>query len=166
MPSEEKEGKEDKEGKKILVNLHMRKIMQFVPKPVKEKIDKENDEFSFTMNLSNDEFVLFIYHVLSIDPPENLKSEYLELCYECFHLKQMLVDEEEKSINIAEWAATRFRELIDGHGWEFLKNFGQNWDADILSIEKSTRSVIKSLLDCVVSDIIKSASLNQELEET
>ena len=55
----------------------MKKIMPFVPKGVKERIDKENDEFSFTMNLSNDEFALFIYHILSIDPPENLKSEYL-----------------------------------------------------------------------------------------
>lgn len=114
--TEEGENKEKKE-EKVLVRLDMKKIPQFVPKEIKEKIDKENDEFSFTMNLSNDEFALFIYHILSIDPPETLKSEYLELCYECFHLKQMLMDEEEKSINIAEWAATRFKELIDGHGW-------------------------------------------------
>ena len=54
--------------------LDMKKIPLFVPENLKEKINKTNDEFSFTINLSNDEFALFIYHVLSIDPPENLKK--------------------------------------------------------------------------------------------
>lgn len=66
----------------------MRKINQFIPKNIKDKIDQENDEFSFTMNLSNNEFAAFIYNILSIDPPESLRAEYLELCYECLHLKQ------------------------------------------------------------------------------
>ena len=121
---EKEEEKEEKEGEKkveepkiIEVLLDMKKIPLFVPENLKEKINKINDEFSFTINLSNDEFALFIYHVLSIDPPENLKKEYLELCYECFHLKQQLVDEEHSSINLSEWAAKRFKEIIGGHGW-------------------------------------------------
>ena len=136
-----------------------------MPDKLKEKINKANDEFSFTINLSNDEFALFIYHILYIDPPENLKNEYLELCYECFHLRQQLVDEEQGTINLSEWAAKRFKEIIGGHGWEFLKNFGKNWESDILSIERSTRTVIKSLLECVVSDIMKSNNLNSELDD-
>lgn len=55
----------------------------------------------------------------------------------------------------------RFKELIDDHGLEFLQNFGKNWDSDLVSIEKSTRIVTKSLLNCVVSDIIKSDKLNE-----
>lgn len=31
----------------------MNRIGQVVPKQIKDKIDQENDEFSFTMNLSN-----------------------------------------------------------------------------------------------------------------
>lgn len=51
----------------------MKKIGQFVPKSIKDKIDQENDEFSFTMNLSNNEFAAFIHHILSINPPESLR---------------------------------------------------------------------------------------------
>lgn len=46
-----------------------------------------------------------------------------------------------------------------------MKNFGKNWESDILSIDKSTRTVIKSLLECVISDIMKSNKLNDELEQ-
>lgn len=74
----------------------------------------------------------------------------------------MVTDEEDRSVGIAECASVRFKELIDGHGLEFLKNFGKNWDSDIVSHEKSTRSVTKSLLSCVVSDIIKFNKLNDQ----
>ncbi len=73
---------------------------------------------------------------------------------------------EGNSLTLSEWAAKRFKEIVKGHGWEFLKNFGKNWESDILSIEKSTRVGIKNLLECVISDIIQSNNLNNELEET
>lgn len=46
----------------------------------------------------------------------------------------MVNDEEDRSIPIADWASKRFKELIGGYGFEFLKNFGKNWDADIVNI--------------------------------
>lgn len=60
-----------------------------------------------------------------IDPPGNLTTEFLELCYECFNLRTMIDDGE--GVSLSEWAATRFKQIIGGHGWEFLKSFGQNW---------------------------------------
>ena len=89
----------------------------------------------------------------------------MELCYECFHLKQII--DEEESVSLSEWAAKRFREIISGHGWEFLKNFGQSWESDIIAIEKSTRIGMKNLLECVISDIINDITKNggMELEE-
>jgi hypothetical protein len=72
--------------------------------------------------------------------------------------------DESNSLSLSEWAAKRFKEIVKGHGWEFLKNFGKNWESDILSIEKSTRVGIKNLLECVITDIIQSNQLNNELE--
>lgn len=122
---------------------------------MREKISKANEEFSFTLNLSNDEFAHFLHKILSIDPPESLSTEYLELCYECFPLRT-LVDEQEGT-SLSEWATKRFKQIIGGHGWEFLKSFGQNWESDILSIERSTRIGMKNLLQCVISDIIRTS---------
>ncbi len=68
-------------------------------------------------------------------------------------------------MSLSEWAAKRFKEIVKGHGWEFLKNFGKNWESDILSIEKSTRVGIKNLLECVITDIIHSNNLNNEFEQ-
>jgi hypothetical protein len=68
-------------------------------------------------------------------------------------------------LSLSEWAAKRFKEIVKGHGWEFLKNFGKNWESDILSIEKSTRVGIKNLLECVITDIIHSNNLNNEFEQ-
>jgi hypothetical protein len=42
--------------------------------------------------------------------------------------------DESNSLSLSEWAAKRFKEIVKGHGWEFLKNFGKNWESDILSI--------------------------------
>jgi hypothetical protein len=108
-----------------------------------------------------------LYKILSIQPPDELTTEYLELCYECFHLKQVVGEsnEEGSSLSLSEWAAKRFKEIVKGHGWEFLKNFGKNWESDILSIEKSTRIGIKNLLECVITDIIQSNNLNNEFEQ-
>ena len=75
-----------------------------------------------------------------------------------------IVDESE-GITLSEWAARRFKDLIGGHGWSFLKSFGQNWEADILSIERSTRIGIKNLLQCVIIDIIKTAATEDESGE-
>ena len=66
---------------------------------------------------------------------------------------KQIIDEEE-GVTLSEWAAKRLREIITGHGWEFLKNFGQSWESDIITIEKSTRVGMKNLLECVISDII------------
>ena len=79
----------------------MNKIGQVVPKNIKDKIDQQNDEFSFTMNLSNNEFAAFIHNVLSINPPESLREEYLELCYECLNLKQTIKVSQNKSISVS-----------------------------------------------------------------
>lgn len=68
-------------------------------------------------------------------------------------------------MSLSEWAAKRFKELIGGHGWEFLKSFGQNWESDILSIERSTRVGIKNLLQCVIIDIIKTAKEEDDSTE-
>lgn len=40
------------------------------------------------LNVSNNEFAQFVYRILSIDPPDSLKADFLELCHECFSLKQ------------------------------------------------------------------------------
>ena len=84
------------------------KITQYVPEQIKQNISKTNEEFSFSLNLANDEFAYFLYKILSIKPSEELTTEYLELCYECFHLKQ-LVGEEDESSTLSEWAAKRFK---------------------------------------------------------
>lgn len=55
-------------------------------------------------------------------------------------------------------------ELIQDHGWEFMKSFGQNWESDIMNIDKSTRTVTKCLLQCAITDIIKSNNFNSEFE--
>ena len=112
------------------------------------------------MNLSNDEFAHFLHKCLAIDPPPSLTTEFLELCYECFHLRTV-VDEEE-GVTLAEWAAGRFKQIIGGHGWEFLKAFGQNWESDILSIERGTRVAMKNLLQCVITDIIGAAEKEED----
>lgn len=52
-PSES--GQKEKEvQKKITVQLDPTKIPMFVPEEQKNKISKANEEFSFTLNLSND----------------------------------------------------------------------------------------------------------------
>lgn len=66
------------------------KIPGYVPENLRQKISKANEDFSFSLNLSNDEFAHFLYKILSIQPPDELTTEYLELCYECFHLKQVV----------------------------------------------------------------------------
>ena len=75
-----------------------------------------------------------------------------------------MVDEAE-GVPLSEWAAKRFKELIGGHGWQFLKAFGQNWESDIISIERATRVGIKNLLQCVIIDIIKTAENEEESTE-
>ena len=115
------------------------------------------------MNLSNDEFAHFLHKCLSIDPPASLTTEFLELCYECFHLRTVV--DEEQGLTLSEWAAGRFKQIIGGHGWEFLKAFGQNWESDILSIERSTRVAMKNLLQCVITDIIQAAEREADASE-
>jgi len=79
-----------------LVNLDPAKIPAFVPENLRQKISKANEEFSFSLNLSNDEFAYFLYKILSIQPSDELTTEYLELCYECFHLKQVVEESTEE----------------------------------------------------------------------
>ena len=86
----------------------------FVPSKLSDKINKANEEFSFTMNLSNDEFAHFLHKCLSIDPPASLTTEFLELCYECFHLRTVV--DEEQGLTLSEWAAGRFKQIINGYG--------------------------------------------------
>jgi hypothetical protein len=97
------------------VSLHPERIPLYVPESLRDKISKANEEFSFTLNLSNDEFAHFLHKILSIDPPADLTTEFLELCYECFHLRTLLEDQD--GVTLSEWAAKRFREIIGGHGW-------------------------------------------------
>jgi hypothetical protein len=61
---------EEAEKAKILVNLDPMKIPAFVPENLRQKISKANEEFSFSLNLSNDEFAYFLYKILSIQPTE------------------------------------------------------------------------------------------------
>ena len=51
------------------MELDPQKVPLFVPEELKNKISKANEEFSFTLNLSNDEFAHFLHKVLTIDPP-------------------------------------------------------------------------------------------------
>jgi hypothetical protein len=46
-----------------------------------------------------------------------------------------------------------------------LKSFGQNWESDILSIERSTRIGIKNLLQCVIIDIIHSSEAEEDSKD-
>ena len=39
-----------------------------------ESINKANEEFSFTINLSNDEFAHFLHKILTINPPSSLST--------------------------------------------------------------------------------------------
>lgn len=83
------EGEEKKEEavKKIIVELDSHSVPHYVPEDLSNKISKANEQFSFTLNLSNDEFAHFLHKVLTVDPPENLSTQFLELCYECFNLR-------------------------------------------------------------------------------
>ena len=47
-----------------------------------------------------------------------------------------------------------------------MKAFGQNWESDILSIERSTRVAMKNLLQCVISDIIRTSEKEEVKSET
>jgi hypothetical protein len=90
------------------------KVPAYVPERLVTRINKSNEEFSMNLNVSNNEFAQFVYRILSIDPPKSLRVEYLDLCFECFHLKQNI---EGSDLSIADWMAKRFRELIVGSGW-------------------------------------------------
>lgn len=88
-----------------------------------------------------------------IDPPEHLKSEFLELCYECFPLKQTIGD---TSLGIADEMPKRFNELIKGSGWEFFEKQSRHWNKDLFNLERSMRIGTKRLIISVLGDILAS----------
>ena len=102
------------------------------------------------LNVSNNQFAQFVYRILSIDPPASLKTEYLELCYECFHFKQQI---ENSEVVISDWMAKRFKELITGLGWQFLPAIS-SWQKEIFSQDKANKASMRNLLISVVTDII------------
>lgn len=126
---EEPEEQKEPEKPKLLASLDIQKVPYYVPDKLVSKINKSNEEFSMSLNVSNTEFAYFIYRILSIQPPESLKGEFIQLCHECFHFKQQLENDE----SLSEWMIKRFKELIVGSGWRFYDQAVKAWEKDILS---------------------------------
>lgn len=97
---------EEPPAPKIRSVIDFSQVPYFVPDKLVAKINKSNEEFSMNLNVSNNEFAQFVYRILSIDPPKSLKTEFLELCYECFHFKQHIDSSE---MSLSDWMAKRFR---------------------------------------------------------
>lgn len=101
----------------------------------------------------------FLHRISLIDPPEHLRNEYLELCFECFPLKQTIGD---TSLSIADEMPKRFNELIKGFGWDFFEKQSRRWNKDLFNLERTMRIGTKRLIVSVLGDILTTENLEAE----
>jgi len=106
-------------------------VQPYVPEKPRTRIEKANDEFTLQIQVSSSEFMEFLYKISTIDPPAHLKNEFLELCYECFPLKQTIGD---THVSICDEMPKRFNELIRGSGWYFFETQSSNWNKELFNI--------------------------------
>lgn len=127
-------------------------MQQYVPEKARSRIDKANEEFTMQIQVTSSEFMEFLYNISKIDPPSHLKNEFLELCYECFPLKQTIGD---THTSICDEMPKRFNELIRGSGWYFFETQSSGWNKELFSVDKTVRVGTKRLIVSVLSDIFE-----------